>query len=97
MNRRAFMRSLGGAVAAALVPFVWPMRKDIGVRAILGSCDRVLEYKELDLKALNDLVYQVARNRKGLDTIDIYTDQRGKEWLEQKAFVEMFFFNKPIA
>jgi hypothetical protein len=54
MKRRAFLRSLGGAVAAAMLPFQkpieprmitgkWMANENVGIKAILDQCDRVVE------------------------------------------------------
>ena len=81
MNRRNFIRSLGGAVAATLLPFVAPVR-------VKASEPDWIESVMAQVKAIKE-------KRPQLDTIDIFTDSATAEMLK-KAFVETFFFNKPI-
>lgn len=93
MDRRSFIRSLGGAIAASMLPFQKPLPNPrlFGVKAMLDECDRFIHCTgNLDLAMYCEAVYAIARKRQSTkpDMIEIYVS---------KQFVDSFFFGKPIA
>lgn len=80
MNRRFFIRSIGGAVAAAMLPFARPLELNIegrwiGIKEQLRMCDRFKGNVEpLDLRKMMDLMYELKKLRESKSTAQEFRD-----------------------
>lgn len=96
MNRRHFLRSIAGAVAgftilppATTYSRIWKATRPvlkyrttlIGVWEMLQSCEPMSDPTPLDIDKMIALMYQVSRERRAQDQIEIIVPTRLVDWV----------------